>query len=201
MLRMAVRPPSSSPTSQPLHAFKPTSGMVLGSIGLAVAGLVVVLVLLGERSVLGLRTALAAALVGLVVWMVLLRPRVRAYADTLELRNMASDVLVPLAAVDAVTVRHALHVWVDDERYTCPGIGRSTRSMVRTHGGTQDASVAKASSSEGYVRFVETTLEDLARTARRDARGEQPPVRRRWAAPELVAAGVLVVALVVSFLL
>lgn len=188
---------SSSARPQLVHAFKPTSGMLLGTVGIVVAGLVVVLVVLTERSVGGLRTALVAALVGLLVWMVLLRPRVRVYADTLVLRNMTSDVHVPLASVDSVAVRHALIVRVDDERYSCPGIGKSTRSMVRPEG----RGPSLLSGSQDYVRFVETTLEDLARSARRDAKGEQPPVRRQWAVPELAAAGLFVGALVLSFVL
>jgi hypothetical protein len=178
-----------------VHAFKPTSGTLLGFLGLAIAGLVVVLVVLGERSLLGLRTALGAALVALFLWMVLLRPRVTAYADTLLLRNMASDVRIPLASIDDVGVRHTLNVHVDDQRYSCPGIGRSTRSMVRAQHG------AARSPEQDYVSFVETTIEELARAARRDGRGDPAPVRRSWAVPELVAGGVLVVALVLTFAL
>lgn len=193
MLRMPARPSPARPA--PVHAFKPTSGTILGFVGLAIAGLVVVLVLLGERSVMGLRTALGAALVALFIWMVLLRPRVTAYAETLVLRNMASDVHVPLAAIDDVAVRHTLNVHVDDQRYSCPGIGRSTRSMVRAqHGGGR-------SSEQDYVAFVETTIEELSRAARRDHRGEPVPVRRRWAVPELVVGGVLVVAMALTFAL
>jgi hypothetical protein len=51
------------------------------------------------------------------------------------------------------------------------------------------------------VEFVETTIDDLARTARRDAPGDQPPVRRRWAVAELAGLGVLTTALAASFLL
>jgi hypothetical protein len=197
MLRMAARP-STRPAAgrpAPLHAFKPTSGTLLGSAGLAIAAIVVVLVVVGERSVLGLRTALGAALLALVIWMVMLRPRVTAYADTLVLRNMASDVHIPLAAIDDVAVRHTLNVHVDDQRYSCAGIGRSTRSMLRDQHG------AARSSAQDYVAFVETTIEELSRAARRDNRGEVAPVRRSWAVPELAAGGVLVVALAVTFAL
>ena len=199
---MATRPPSPA-NPQPVHAFKPTGGTLLGVAGLVVAGLVVALAALTDHSVVGLRTALGAALVALLIWMVLLRPRVTAYADTLVLRNMTTDVHIPLAAIDDVAVRHVLNVWVDDERYTCAGIGRSTRSMVRSSGGgPRGAAGAEVSSgNRDYVTFVETSIEELARTARRDA-GEDPgTVRRRWAVPELVAAGVLVVALALSFVL
>ena len=189
---MHVRPASSA-RPQPVHAFKPSSGMLLGSMGLAIAGLVVVLVLASERSLPGLRAALGAALVALVIWMVLLRPRVTAYADTLVLRNMISEVHVPLVGIEDVAVRHVLHVWVADERYSCAGIGRSTRSLMRSPGSSTEAG------RQDYVTFVETTIDELARSARRDARAEPDvTVRRRWAVPELTAAGVLVVALALS---
>jgi hypothetical protein len=136
---MAARPPASA-RPQPVHAFKPTSGTIIGSIGIVAAASVAVVAVLTDHTVTGLRTALGAALVAVVVWMVLLRPRVTAYADTLVLRNMASDFHIPLAAVDAVSVRQMLTVSVGSERYTCAGIGRSTRSVLRaTRGGRSDA--------------------------------------------------------------
>ena len=185
-----------------MHAFKPTSGTVLGYLGLAVAAMVVVLVLTGERSVVGLRAGLVAALTGLVIWMVMLRPRVTAYADTLMLRNMASDVHIPMASIDFVSVRHTLNVHVAERRYSCPGIGRSTRAMVR-----DQRAGGSGAGRQDYVDFVQTTIDDLARSARRDAAmpggdgGEPPPVRRRWAVPELAGAGLLVLALAVAFAL
>jgi hypothetical protein len=205
MLRMAARPSSSG---LPVHAFKPTSGSIIGVVGLVVAAMVIVLVVVDERSLVGLRAALVAALAGVVVWMTLLRPRVTAYSDTLLLRNMAGDVHVPMAAIDDVTVRHALVVRVGERRYSCPGIGRSTRSMIRSSGGgpTGLSGPAATSGNQDYVGFVETTIEDLARAARRDARlvspdSVPPPVRRSWAVPELAAVALLVVALVVTLLL
>lgn len=199
---MAVRPTASTTsttgaTAQPVHAFKPTSGTVMGVLGLAAAGMVVVLVVVTDRSVAGLRTALVAALAGLLVWMVLLRPRVRAYADTLLLRNMASDTSLPLAGIESVVVRHTLNVWVDGRRYTCSGIGRSTRSML----GAKGRGPAVDTGGQDYAGFVESTIEDLAGSARRDRREEPPPVRRRWALPELAALVVLSLALVGAILL
>ena len=182
-------------SSEPVHAFKPTSGAVTGVLGVMIAVLVIGAAALTERSVIGLRAGLVAALVGVLAWMTLLRPRVRTYADTLMLRNFASDTYLPLAKVDNVLVRHQLHVWVDDRRYSCPGIGRSTRSMVRAKSGPE---VVKG---QDYVTFVETTIDEQARAARRDLRGEPPEVNRQWAVPELAALTVLAVALAVSFAL
>ncbi len=117
---MAARP--SPPASQePVHAFRPTSGAVLGVAGLVAAAAVLLLVALTERSVTGLRVALVAGGAAVLIWMVLLRPRVAAFAETLLLRNMARDTHLPLAEIDTVVVRHTLNVWVGDQRFTSPG--------------------------------------------------------------------------------
>ena len=164
----------------------------MGYLGVFTAVVVIALIVATDRNAFGLRAALVAALAGLLAWMTLLRPRVWAYADTLVLRNMASDTYLPLAEVDQVLVRHTLNVWVGDRRFTCLGIGRSSRSMLRSRGG------ADAAAGSDYVTFVETTIDDLARAARRDLKGEPPPVRTQWAVPELAAVAVLVLALVIS---
>lgn len=200
-------PASSSPgAQQPVHAFRPTSGTVLGVIGLVVAGAVIVLVLVNERNVRGLEAALIAGVAAVLIWMVLLRPRVTAYSRELVLRNMASDTYLPLAEVDGVVVRHQLNVWVGGRRFTCPGIGRSTRSMVRDKGrGPVEPERAD------YATFVENTIEELARSARRDQQGGAqqgggqqggaPSVRRKWAVPELGLLGALSTALVLTLLI
>ena len=199
---MAVRPPASV-KPQPVQAFKPTSGTLIGVVGLMFTGLVGVLAALTEHSALGLRVVLGAGLVALLVWMVLLRPRATAYADTLVLRNMTSELHIPMAAIEDVVVRHMLNVRAGGERYTCAGIGRSTRSMVRSSGGgpTGLSGPAASAGNQDYVTFVETTIEDMARSARRQAGEEPGPVRRRWAVPELAAGAVLLVALGLSFVL
>ena len=191
---MPGRPASAS--AQPVHSFKPTSGTAVGLLGLLTAVFVIVLAASTERTLFGLRAGIIAALAGLLAWMTLLRPRVKAYADTLMLRNMASDTYLPLARIDNVLVRHTLNVWVDDRRYSCAGIGRSTRSIARAR-----ARGPEAVQGDDYVTFVETTIEDLARSARRDLRGAAPPVRTQWAIPELVALAVLTLGLVLSFTL
>ena len=193
MLRMPARP-SPGTGLQPVHAFRPTGGTVMGTAGLSAVAVVIVAALVTEPSVTGVRVALGAALVGVLVWMVLLRPRVTAYADTLVLHNMASDTFLPLAGIESVAVRLTLHVWVDDRRHTCSGIGRSTRSMMKAerHG-------SPPTGAADYASFVETTIEDLARSARRDLRGDPPPVRREWAVRELAALAVLALAMAVSF--
>jgi hypothetical protein len=187
----------TAPTStKPVHAFKPTSGSMIGYLAVAAALVVVVLAAATEHSLFGLRAGLVAAIVAVVAWMTLLRPRVAAYVDTLLLRNMASDTYLPLASVENVLVRHQLNVWLGDQRFTCAGIGRSSRSMLRAERRGPDDSAGS-----DYVTFVETSIDDLARAARRDLRGDPPPIRTRPAIPELAALTVLVLAFLLSFAL
>lgn len=197
----------------PVQKFKPTQGAALGYVALAVAAAVVVTLLVTEPGLTGVRFALGISVVSVVVWAALVRQRATAYADTLVLHHMFSDTHLPLARIDTVVVRQMLFVWIGDERYACAGIGSSTRKLMkrRSRGPMAFFGVEQADDKMGmgqlagmgtadYVSFVETRIEDLARSARRDQRGEPPPVRRSWAVPELTVLGVLGVAFAVSLL-
>ena len=199
---------------QPVQTFHPTTGHLTGWLGLAVCLLVVGVVVTTERHATGVRVALGAVLVAVLVWVALLRPRATAYDDSLVLRGMVSDTTLPLAAIDRAVVRHVLVVRVGDDRYTCSSIARSTRSLRsrRSAGAVSVLGVPQAgdridavgqSSDVGgsgdYATFVETRIEDLAKSARRDGR-EGPPVRRRWARLELAALAVSGLAFLLSLL-
>jgi hypothetical protein len=203
----------SSALARPVQKFKPTTGPFLGYVGLAVCALVVGVVATSEQHVVGVRVALGAVLVGVLIWLALLRPRAAAYDDTLVLRGMVSDTTLPLAGIDAAVVRNMLVVWIGDDRYTCAGIARSTRSMVKRRNpgvlsvlGLQQTDDRMGASGAGanigtsgdYATFVETRIEDLARSARRDGR-DRPPVRREWARLEIAALALSVLAFLVSF--
>jgi hypothetical protein len=198
---------------KPVQKFKPTSGRAIGLIGIAVMGVLLLYVAITEHDVFALRVSLGLAIVALVIWMTMLRPRAEAYDDSLVLHNMASDVRLPMRDIDAVVVRHMLNVWIDEDRYVCVGIGRSTRSMInrkspgpmallgvdQSEERLRQGQSSKIGAGAEYANFVETRIDGLARAARRDAL-DAPPVRRTWAVPELAALGGLIVALVVSLL-
>jgi hypothetical protein len=205
---------ADSDPAAPVERFAPTGGMLIGGVSLTVAVALLVIVALSEPNLTGVRVDLAIALVALLVWMALLRPRAAAYPRTLVLRNMVSDTHVPLAGIDAVLVRSTLNVWVEEDRYVCIGIGRSTRKLITQKPGPMsalglghdDRRFAMEKSDEpgapnDYAGFVEDRIATLALAARRDSHEEPPPVRREPALPELIALGVLAVALAVSFLL
>ena len=206
---------ADSDPQAPVERFKPTGGMLIGYLSLAAALILFVIVPISEPNLTGVRIVGVIALVSLVVWMALLRPRATAYPKTLVLRNMVSDTHLPLAGIDAVLVRTTLNVWVDDERYVCIGIGRPTRKLVSQKGGGPMSvlgldhddrrygfgQAGNIGASKDYAGFVEDRIAALALQARRDAREPLPPVRRKPAVPELVALGVLLGALLVSFLI
>ncbi len=114
----------STSVARPVHKFRPTTGPVIGYVGLAVCALVLSVVASTEPTVAGVRTALGALLVAVLIWLALLRPRAAAYDDRLVLRGMLSDTTLPLAGIDAAVVRHVLVVRVGEDRYTCAGIAR-----------------------------------------------------------------------------
>jgi hypothetical protein len=191
----------STALARPVQKFKPTTGPVMGYVGLAVCAVAVGVVAISDRDVIGLRVALGAVLMAVVIWLVLLRPRAAAYDDTLVLRGIVSDTTLPLARIDAAVVRHVLVVWIGEDRYTCSGFARSTRSMLKArkrgamsvlglHQTDDRMGVVGAGGDIGasgdYPTFVENRIDDLARSARRDG-GDVPPVRRRWARLEIAA--------------
>jgi hypothetical protein len=203
----------SAAIARPVQRFKPTTGPYLGYVGLAVCALVVGVVMTSEQHVIGVQVALGAVLLAVLIWLAMLRPSATAYDDTLVLRGMLSDTTLPLASIDAAVVRHVLVVWIGDDRYTCAGIARSTRSMVKRRPGamsvlglyqTDDRMGAVGAggmigTSGDYATFVETRIEDLARSARRDGR-DVPEVRRDWARLEVAALVVSALAFVLSLL-
>jgi hypothetical protein len=200
--------PPPATASAPVERFRPTSGRLLGSASLVVVIGLLLLVGVTEPNLTGAQICLCLALGGVLIWMVLLRPRATAYDDRLVLHNQVSDWHLPLAGVEDVAVRHTLNVWVGDRRYTCSGIGRPSRQMIRGRGGTPSSIFARRDTRTGagdaanigqvdYASFVEARIDELARLARRE-REEAPAVRRKWALPELAAVGALSLALLVS---
>jgi hypothetical protein len=198
----------------PVQRFKPTSGRFVGTAGIAVALVLIASVAVTEQNQRGLQICLGLAIVVVLIWMTLLRPGVTAFTQTLILRNLASDFEVPLAAVDAVVVRHALNVWVGERRYVSPAIGRTSRSMLKkrkpgaasglgtevNESGQLFGQSSQIGSGADYATFVEQRIEFLARDARRTATGEPAPVRRRWAVLEIAVVAVLALMLLASFL-
>ena len=208
---------SSAPAPPVVQKFKPTGGSVVGYASIVLLGAAVVVTLVSEPNLLGVRVALGILLLMLLTWIALLRPRADATRETLRLRNLISDHHVPLARIDAVAVRQMLLVWVGTDRYACVGIGRSARQLMgnkRKRGPMAVLGIEQTDDRMGlgqspqvgdgsvdYATFVENRIEDLARSARRDLPEEPAEVRREWARPEITALVVVGTMFVLSLVI
>ena len=191
-----------------VERFTVWSSRIVGVVGLlAVAGVV----LLGVTGAGGDYHPAAYAicgLVGVVIWVVILRPVVAIDGDRLVLRNPLSQVSVPLAAIEQIAIRRWLAVRVGDRRLTNAGISRTRRQGVRDdqRGDVTGMEIAALS----YGAIVERRIQRLTEDAR-DRQGiknysdEQlalaADVRRTWAWPEIAALVVLALATAVALLI
>lgn len=208
----ADRPP-------PVERFKPTSGMFVGWAGVAVAAVMVVSVLLTERSMLGLKLALGAVFFGVLIWATQLRPRATVYPRHVVLRNTVRDAHVPLVDIDEVSMRQFLAVHVGEKRFVCIGIGSSRRQEMRARR-RRDVGSGMSRLSEltvkaerasydaravSYPDFVAGRIEELVDQAKREptdpAPGEPTTAAYRLARPEIVALVVTGLAFAGSLLL
>jgi hypothetical protein len=201
---------------RPVERFKPTSGHILGYLGLAVAAFTVVYSAVAVHSVVGLRIATGALFFAVVVWITQIRPRATAYRRHVVLKNSLRDAHVPLAHVDEVGMGQTLSLWAGGQRYVCIGIGQTLRADIKArrrkdpglvgHSRYSELTVMadRASNEErasSYQTFVVTRLEELVEQAKREpAAGHEAP-RHVWAWPEVVALAVTGLAFVVSLLL
>ncbi|MCD4526964.1 hypothetical protein [Nocardioides sp. cx-173] len=182
--------------------FAPTGGRIMGGVGLALAVLVVGIGVIDRDADIPTWTIVLAALIGLLCWAAMLRPRVSVVGDRLELRNMLETVSIPLAAIEELAVRQLLAVRAGDRRYVSPAVGKSRRQLRRQPSGPA-TDVEYADFVEGRIR---QRMEDARAVAgirlgspEQVALGQE--VRRSPAWPELVGVVLLSVALVVSLVL
>jgi hypothetical protein len=215
--------PAADP-GPPVERFRPTTGLLTGYAGLALAAFAAVYVVVAVHTVTGLRVALGALFAAVVIWVSQLRPRATAYAERLVLKGALKDTHVPYVAIDEVTVTQMLNVFVGDHRYVCVGIGSSLGSDIRQRAKKQRQSsllesgrsrtrefaekaemAAPDQTAMSYPTFVVTRIEELVdhakRDARRDGKSGRAEVRQRPAVPEVVALAVTGIAFVVSLLL
>src|SRR5215213_3750045 len=85
--------------------FTPTSGTVIGWVGIGVCVIALASIAMEAHTVVGARYAFAVAICGVVVWCFMLRSRLIIGATEIELRNAFSSWHVSLASVRRVAVR------------------------------------------------------------------------------------------------
>lgn len=183
-----------------VERFHATNGRVSGYLGLACAAVVLALAIASWDADRAPTIAIAALLGALLVWVALLRPALWAGRDHLVMRNMFHTDHVPLAAITRVAVGQVLAVVAGGRRYTSPVVGYSARQTLRSRAGAARNRPAPTA-LDTYQVFVEERITHLARERRELAGDADPRVRRTIAWPELAAAAVLVVALVMSLTL
>ena len=197
--------------------FAPTSGRVTGVVGLLLAASVIVLGLADRDTGIADWVMVLAALMGVLIWAAVLRPRVSLVGEHLELRNMLETILVPLAAIEQLAVRQVLAIRVGDKRFVSPAVGKSRRQLRGRPAFGQGPVAARlrskpaddARTTVDYADFIEQRIrqrmeDERAARGIRAASAEQlalaQEVRRQPAWPEIVALAVLSVALVVTIL-
>ena len=203
-----------------LERFKPTTGILVGYVGLVVAAVTLGYSAFFVHSVVGLRLSIAAVLAAVIIWVTQLRPRVTAYVETLRLLGSLRDAHIPYTLIDEVTLGQTLNVWVGEKRYVCIGIGQSFGADVRRRAKkqkqtsllgtsrTQEFSekadrAAPDQTAMSYTTFVVTRIEEIVDKAKRDQKAqggttEGLQVTRPWAVPEVVALVVSALAFVAS---
>lgn len=200
------------------ETFQSTSGRVFGVFGALLGVGVVVAGLVGGVS---WGTVACGVLLGVLSWVVLLRPAVVLDDDELVLRGMLDVVTIPLAAVQELVVRQVLVVIAGDRRFTSAAVGRGRRELFREHAPRRGAETmgggvggdglsgagSGAAESSSYAELVQSRLR-LANTDAMDRAGVRPGssaqadlgagVHRRWALPESAAMAASVAAVVVT---
>ena len=203
---------------EPLERFHATSGRFVGTMTLVVVMVLLVYLGVEVHTRAGLELGTGLLFFGVLVWLTQLRPRAFAYPDTLYLQNSLRDAIVPLAAIDEVSVRRMLSVWVGDKRYVCTSIGKPLRTMVkgkrrgpssmlgwdRLEAYTEQATPPRPDQTAmSYGDFVETRIVALVEDARRadqDAGTAARDPREVWVWPNVAALAVTAVLFALSFL-
>jgi hypothetical protein len=183
--------------------FRPSSGRITGALGLGICVGIVVLGVVEFDEGFPPAGVWAALFAAVLIWSAMLRPRVRVAGSELRLRNMLTNISLPMASIEQIVVRQVLSVRAGDNRYISSAVGRSWRQALKADRPREPLEDAP------YPVFVEERLRQLAEDARTKAgialmSDEQlelaKQVRRDWAWPEIVLLGFTALGLVVALL-
>jgi Bacterial PH domain len=148
----------------------------------------------------------------LVCWVVLVRPRLTAYENGLQLTNMVRDVFIPWERIERVRALSTFQVVTDEGRFSCVAVGRSTRAQIKADSRYADrpsmssmmlgrrlgrgfgpvGSTDQSPSLPEYIESVVMKEADQRRRRRRQAGEPDRPIVRRWAADGIGALAVAV---------
>ena len=188
--------------------FRPTSGLIMGSLAV-IGALVVVAIAVADPGAMPAQVVAGTVLLGVLGWATMLWPRLWVTSEHLVMRNVVETIHLPLAAIEALAVRQVLAVRAGDKRYVSPALGRSWRKTMVGDKPATRKDTDRPITEIDYVDYVEKEVRDRMEQARAAAgisllSDEQlalaAGVRRQpaWLPITLIVASVL--ALVASFL-
>ena len=203
-----------------VEKFRPTGGRILGVLALLMVAAVVVISLVDREHPFPPEVVWGSLFLGSLVWAAMLRPRLWVTTSDLVMRNMASTVRIPLAAIEQIAVRQVVVVRAGEERYVSPAVGKSWRQTAFNRSGRREPEpgAARPSSPPGtlssrgatpYPDFVDDRLHEVTEEARAKAgitllSDEQlalaAGVRREWAWLEIALMVGTGLGFVLSFL-
>jgi len=202
-LALGGKTQKGSELSMAVEYFHPTSGRVVGTVGVLGAAVLAVTVVYdgiqhGDPAVF-----MGAVLFGLLCWGLLLWPRVGVSETHLHLRNTFDSVTIPLAAIEQLALRTVLAIRVGEKRYISTAAGRTLRAL-RASAGKELDPVAN------YPDFIEERI----RSRMNDARAREgiavmsdeqvalaAGVRRTWNPQTVVPLGLALVGFVLALVL
>lgn len=170
-----------------VEKFRPTGGRILGVLALLMVAAVVVISLVDREHPFPPEVVWGSLFLGSLVWAAMLRPRLWVTTSDLVMRNMASTIRIPLAAIEQIAVRQVVVVRAGEERYVSPAVGKSWRQTAFNRSGRGEP---KPGAATPYPDFVDDRLHEVTEEARAKAgitllSDEQlalaAGVRREWA--------------------
>ena len=145
--------------------FRPSSGLVMGSLAV-IAALVVVGIAVVDPGAVALEVVAGVVLVGVLGWATMLWPRLSVTTEELVMRNVVETVRVPLAAIEQLAVRQVLAVRAGDKRHVSPALGRSWRKAMVGDQPTTRKDADRPITEVDYVDYVEQEIRDRMERAR-----------------------------------
>jgi len=189
----------------PVKRFGPSSGVVAGVVGLVACAGIAAIALTGEVTEGSVQVALGAAVVAVLLWAFMLRPRIvlDEAGSTVLLRNSFVDWRIPLAAVKVVGVRTVTTVKTEDGgRYDCAAVGYPLRRIVRGQTGNEPRPGALPSRrpTDQPPQEIMADLVLVAAERARELGRPAGPAQRLPAWPEIAALVIAVAAFVAGLI-
>jgi hypothetical protein len=173
-----------------VERFARGAGQWLGWFGVAVGAATVVLA--ARDSLSNWREIAIGAAIGIVSWVVLIRPQASLHEHGVVFHNMVRDVFIPASKIEACQASQTLMVRAEAIVHHCPAVSRSARSMMRDKhgaranvlglfgglggGNAQQPEPAEfrfgeeLRTSTSYASYVEARVMEAARAAQPDDR-------------------------------